>query len=129
MKRLLMILLICLLCTSTANAATMYVTEQSWSYFKKCIAMDFSSTIYCEDEAVNVIDSIRVPDYKWDSSSGMYVASGEYIKTYVIKKHGRKEYIPSYALSYKKPKYTYKIQTCNKKLTLKSNTKIKLYNK
>jgi hypothetical protein len=124
MKKIILIILIILLSTSTVYAEIMYLTDQSWSYEEKSLIPDDALFIYGEDEKVNVIDSKLVMKPKWVSALNTYMNIDEHHKVYLVENNGKIGYLPEFVLTTKKPKYSYTVKSCNKELLLSADTYI-----
>ena len=104
--------------TSVASAQTMYIKEQCWSYSNKETVSDYSMSVYGKNEAVNIISTKTVPKMVWIPSLRTYLYSEYNQKVCVVEKNGIKTYIPYSYLTKNKPKNTYKISNCYRKLII-----------
>lgn len=118
MKKLFLTLVLVILFTSTANAETMYLKEQAWSYSSPKLIPDIAVSVYGKDERVEVLDTETVMMPVWVPTLHSYMYKDEDCKMCLVEKNGVKAYLPRSVLSTKKPKYTYRIKNCYKKITI-----------
>ena len=127
MKRSLMVVLCLLMFTSTASAQTMYLKDVAWSHQSKEIEASNRIAIYGEGEAVEVINTLTWNRTEWSAKSKCYVLSEKKShKVCEVEKNGKKAYIPMSSLTTKKPKVSYTIKNCYRKLTIRDGGAVRV---
>ena len=121
-KRILIFtLLFIILSFSFANSETMYVKNQNWTNCDNSIIPDYTYSILCEDEKVEVISTMKYMFSVWEPDDRSYRRTSREQRISSIIKNNRKVYIKRSDLTTKKPKYTYTIRNCNKEFVILSN--------
>ena len=100
----------------------MYVKNQNWTNYNNSIIPDFTYSILCEDEKVEVISTMKYMISVWEPEDHIYRRIGKERRVSKIIKNGKNVYIERSALTTKKPKYTYSIRNCNKEFVVSVGT-------